>query len=53
MNSKWHLIISFSKSFIRIFACLLAAKLNNWHVLAIGFGLAEVLGLMEEIKDER
>jgi len=53
MNSKWHLLISFLKSFIRIITILVSIILNQWIFLAIGLGLAEILGILEEIKDER
>lgn len=53
MNSKWHLYISFSKSIIRITGCVLGILLNSLIILATAFGIAEVLGILEEIKDNR
>ena len=53
MNSKWHLYISITKSIIRIIACLLTLINKNIGVLAIGFLIAEMLGVLEEIKDNR
>lgn len=53
MNSKWHFWLSFSKSFIRITGCMLAILSDNLLVLAICFGIAEILGILEEVKDER
>lgn len=53
MNSKWHLYISFSKSIIRITGCVLGILLNSLIILATAFGVAEVLGILEEIKDNR
>jgi hypothetical protein len=53
MNSKWHLYISVAKSIIRILACIMAIKTNSLWDLAIGFGITEGLGILEEIKDNR
>ncbi len=53
MNSRWHLYISLIKSTIRILACIVSIMTKNFTILAIGFGLAEGLGILEEIKDER
>lgn len=51
MNSKGHLYLSLIKSAIRILACIGAYV--NIIVLPIGFGVAEILGIAEEIFDER
>jgi len=53
MNSKGHLYTSIAKSALRIGACLSTLKFNDLKVLAIGFAIAEVLGILEEIFDER
>jgi len=53
MNSKWHLYLSYLKSLIRISGCSLSLIYNEWSMLAISFGIAELLGVLEEIKDER
>lgn len=53
MNSKWHFYISISKSFIRIMGCLFSIQYNSLIILACCLGLAELLGILEEIKDER
>jgi hypothetical protein len=53
MNSKWHMYISFIKSFVRIAGCGLSIIFSNWLILAIGLGLAELLGVLEEIGDKR
>jgi hypothetical protein len=53
MNSKSHFWISSLKSLIRILVCILALKTNDIKVLAIGFLLAEVLGVLEELFDNR
>jgi len=52
MNSKGHLIISFLKSFIRILSCVFAIC-GNFLVFPIGFLLAEILGVFEELVDKR
>ena len=53
MNSKWHLYVSIFKSFIRMFGCVLALVCNSWAVLAVFLLVAEMLGVLEELKDER
>jgi len=53
MNSKWHLYISIAKSVIRIAGCILSVIYNQWTILALGLGVAEVLGILEEVKDNR
>jgi hypothetical protein len=53
MNSKWHLWISIIKSIIRILSCIVSIVTKKFSILAIGFGLAEGLGILEEVKDER
>ena len=53
MNSKFHLIISYIKSIIRIVACGLALSQSSWCVAVVGLIVAEVLGLVEEIGDKR
>lgn len=53
MNSKWHLYISFIKSFIRIAGCLIALYNNSWTYIALGIAVAEIFGLAEELKDDR
>lgn len=52
MNSKWHLYISLIKSWIRIIGCVVGIKWGfGW--LAIMFLVAEVLGIVEEVGDNR
>ena len=41
------------KSAIRIISCIGSVIYSNWIVLLIGFGIAEVLGVAEELFDER
>ncbi len=53
MNSKWHLCLSFLKSLVRIAGCVSAIMFNSWIDMVVGFLIAEVLGVLEEIKDER
>lgn len=53
MNSKWHLYISFIKSGIRIAAGVAALIAGSLAVLAVGIIAAEILGVLEEIGDER
>jgi hypothetical protein len=55
MNSLWHLYISFAKSLIRLIGYGILMGSGNIH-LQIGGGvlaLAEILGILEEIRDER
>jgi len=44
-----HFIISIVKSAIRISSCIVAIQFNTWQILAIGFVVAEILGVVEEI----
>lgn len=53
MNSKWHMYVSFVKSIIRIAGCVFSLIFNNWLILAIGLGIAEILGVLEEVGDKR
>ena len=53
INSKWHLYISIAKSIIRILSCLISLVSGKFEYLAIGLGIAEGLGILEELKDER
>jgi hypothetical protein len=53
MNSQWHLLISVAKSITRISGCVVALIYKEWSLLAISFLIAEVLGVLEEVKDER
>jgi hypothetical protein len=57
MNSKWHAYVSFAKSGIRMVSCIGAICLMDTQkallILASGLLIAECLGIIEEIKDER
>ena len=53
MNSKWHLYISLAKSIIRIVGCVIGIILGSWIIAIVGIIIAEILGILEEIKDER
>lgn len=53
MNSKWHAYTSFLKSGIRIIACVAGIIQQDLVILAGGLALAEVLGVVEELGDER
>lgn len=53
MNNKWHLYLSMNKSVLRIGSCILAVVYRNWWILCIGLGIAELLGILEEIGDDR
>jgi len=53
MNSFGHLIVSISKSILRIGSCVFAYGMNNVKYLAIGFLVAEILGIIEELVDKR
>lgn len=53
MNSKWHLYTSLAKSFIRIVGCVLSLQYSQPKILAISFGVAELLGVFEELGDKR
>jgi hypothetical protein len=51
MNSKPHLFLSCLKSAVRIISCTIALSLKQWTILACGLGIAEILGLLEELGD--
>lgn len=53
MNSKGHLYVSIAKSTIRLCGCGLTLLVPNVLILAVTFGIAEILGILEEILDER
>lgn len=53
MNSIGHLLISVAKSGIRIAACVVSLMHGSVWVLAAGFLAAEILGIAEELVDER
>lgn len=53
MNSKGHLIISILKSAFRILSCVLSIVFKDFVPMAIGFAVAEILGILEELVDER
>ena len=44
-----HFIISCIKSGLRITSCILAIQHNEWRVIASGFVIAELLGVVEEL----
>lgn len=53
MNSKGHLIISLSKSVIRIIGGCVAIVVGNVLPLALGIIIAEIGGILEELVDKR
>lgn len=53
MNSKGHLYVSTLKSAIRISACIISFLKHSMPTLALGFLVAEVLGVIEELVDFR
>ena len=53
MNSKGHLYISLGKSVLRIVSAIATIATMNVLWMALGFGIAEVLGILEEIVDKR
>lgn len=53
MNNKWHLYTSYAKSILRIAGCIVALLTRSVFIPAMYFLIAEILGVLEEIKDER
>lgn len=53
MNSRWHFYISIIKSLIRMISCVAAVLFKNILILPVGLFLAELLGMLEEVGDER
>lgn len=53
MNSKGHLIISLSKSVIRMVGGCVALVVGNVLPLALSIIIAEIGGILEEVVDKR
>lgn len=53
MNSKGHLYVSSAKSALRILSCIVSICKKSVKVLAIGLLAAELLGILEELVDNR
>ena len=53
MNSKGHLFISFAKSAVRIISGILTIVNCSIVPLAVGFIIAEMGGVLEELVDQR
>lgn len=53
MKDKGHFYISLVKSGIRIASCAYLIATWNFIWFACGFGVAELLGVAEELFDER
>lgn len=53
MNSKWHLIISISKSIIRIVGCGIGIATKSIKIIGGSIITAEILGIAEELGDKR
>lgn len=53
MNSKGHFYVSVVKSIIRILSCVGTIIFSNVRLLGVGFLLAELLGVVEELVDYR
>lgn len=53
MNSKGHLVISAVKSSVRIISCACSLAKHSFKILAVGFLVAELLGIIEELVDNR
>lgn len=53
MKDKGHFITSIIKSGIRIASCVYLILTWNFIWFAFGFGVAELLGVVEELLDDR
>lgn len=53
MNSLGHLVLSVTKSGLRIAACSVSLLHETIWPLAAGFLVAEILGIAEELVDKR
>lgn len=53
MNSKGHLTTSLFKSAIRMGGCIAALYFSSVIILAVTFFAAEMLGIVEELIDQR
>jgi len=53
VNSRGHFWVSTAKSVIRLFGVALTLVTKSVVVLAVAFGVAELLGIVEELVDKR
>ena len=53
MNSTGHLIISLTKSAIRLIGLFFAAVKGDMNIFFVSFVAAELLGIGEELVDKR
>lgn len=53
MNSKKHFYVSFAKSVVRGLGCILCVLCDQIYILPLALLVAEILGVVEEIVDER
>ncbi len=52
-KGRGHFWVSYCKSLVRLVSCVIASCTLSAKVLAIGFLIAELLGILEEIIDDR
>lgn len=52
-KGRGHFWVSYIKSLIRLVSCVIAFCNLNVRVLAVGFLVAELLGILEEFVDDR
>ena len=52
-KGRGHFWVSYIKSLIRLVSCVIASCTLNARVLAVGFLVAELLGILEELVDDR
>ena len=52
-RGRGHFWVSYIKSLIRLATCAIASRTLNVRVLAVGFLVAEFLGIIEEFVDDR
>lgn len=53
MKSRGHFVISVVKSIIRLISSTASLVTMNLVPMALGFAIAEILGILEEIVDKR
>ena len=53
MNSKGHLVISLSKSLVRMVGCVITLSNGSVIPIATGIIVAEIGGVLEELVDKR
>lgn len=52
-KGRGHFWVSYIKSLVRLVSCVIASCTLDVKALAVGFLVAEILGILEEFVDDR